>query len=462
MSTANPSGMQLYQPANGEPLHFLSYTSQQTIEQTIHAAKDAWLTWSQSSTPSRAKLLFAFRELMLKDKAHLAKLVSNEHGKTLAESNASIDRGIEVVELACNMPYLMRGSYSHQVATDVACYTLRQPLGVCVGITPFNFPVMIPLWQMIPAITCGNTFILKPSPQAPSAPNRLLELLLDAGFPSKVVQIVHGEKAVVDQLITHPEVCAVTAVASTPVAQSVYQTAIAHGKRAHCFGGAKNHAVVLPDCAMEQTANAITEAALGCAGERCMALSVAIVVGDKTAEQFIPLLKSKVSEFPVAPLVSKAHLERVARLVDEGVADGAELVHDGRQQYNQALQGNYFGPCLFDKVTPAMSIYQQEIFGPVLSIVRVKTFEQAIRLINQNPYGNGTALFTENGASADQFVSQIQVGMVGINTPIPVPVAYHSFGGWKQSFFGDIGMHGDQSVQFYTRLKTVTRRWQND
>lgn len=460
----------VYNPALGEIVGQLHFASQALCDKTINIAKEAGISWGQTPALKRARILFKFRELMEKYQLDLARLVTLEHGKTLDDAKGSVARGIEVVELHCGLLNQLKGDFSVEVAGGIDCQTFRQPLGVCVGVSPFNFPVMVPVWMMIPAIACGNTFILKPSEQDPSASVRLLELLTDAGLPAGVANCLHGDKETVDYLITHQDVAAVTAIASTPVAHSIYTKAITHGKRAHTFGGAKNHCVVMPDADLEQAASAIIGAAYGSAGERCMAISVVVTVGDAIADALItkmaPLIQAikinagDVSDTDMGPLISAPHRQRVLAAIDQGVQEGAELLIDGRAyKHPEHPQGFFVGPCLFDKVTESMSIYQNEIFGPVLAIVRVNDFEQALDLVNRHQFGNGTAIFTRDGFSAREYCQRVQAGMVGVNIPIPVPVANHPFGGWKQSFFGDISLHGNESVYFYTKLKTVTSKW---
>ena len=397
-------------------------------------------------------------------------MVTRENGKTLDDAKGSIARGIEAVEFYSGLVTQLQGRMSSNVSNHIDCYTIAQPLGVCAGVSPFNFPVMVPIWMMIPAIACGNTFILKPSEQDPSAPIRLMELLTDAGLPPGVVNCIQGDKTTVDQLLHHPDIKAFTAVASTAVAKSIYTTATAEGKRAHTFGGAKNHAVVMPDADLNQTAQALVGAAFGSAGERCMAISVVVVVGNETADALLtrltPLIyKMKIDAGDVpgcdmGPLISSAHRQRVLQAIDQGVLEGADLLIDGRAFQHPAHPNGYFvGPSLFDHVTESMSIYQQEIFGPVLVMVRVAHFEEALSWVNRHPYGNGTAIFTRDGFTAREYAARVQAGMVGINIPIPVPIVSHPFGGWKNSAFGDTHMHGADSFHFYTHRKTITSKW---
>jgi malonate-semialdehyde dehydrogenase (acetylating)/methylmalonate-semialdehyde dehydrogenase len=411
--------------------------------------------------------MFAFRELLQQHKQELAQLITAEHGKVLSDAMGEVERGAEVVDFACGLPHLLKGEFSENVSTGVDTYSIRQPLGVVAGITPFNFPAMVPMWMFPIAIACGNTFILKPSEKAPSAPNMLVELFESAGLPAGVMNVVHGDKVAVDSLLLHKDIAAVSSVGSTPVARYIYETASGAGKRVQALGGAKNHMVVMPDADMDATADAVVGSAYGSAGERCMAISAVVAVGpagDALIEAVKPRIKTLRVDAGTAdgaemgPLVTGAHRDKVVSFVDAGVSEGAELVLDGRDAA-AGSDGFFLGPCLFDHVKPSMSIYKEEIFGPVLSVVRVKTFDEAVALVNSNPYGNGTAIFTSSGAAARAFQREIQVGMVGINVPIPVPMAFYSFGGWKNSLFGDAHVHGMDGVRFYTRSKVVTSRW---
>lgn len=460
----------IYNPALGETIGQAHYANNAICDKTIAIAKDAGVEWAQTPAIKRARVLFKFRDLLEKYQLDLARIVTREHGKTLDDAKGSVARGIEVVELHCGLVNELKGDFSSDVAANIDCHTIRQPLGICAGVSPFNFPVMVPIWMMVPAIACGNTFILKPSEQDPSAPVRLLELLSEAGLPDGVANCLQGDKSTVEYLLAHPDIAAFTAVASTPVAQSIYATATAYGKRAHTFGGAKNHCVVMPDADLDHAANAIVGAAYGSAGERCMALSVVVAVGSHTADALIakmsPMIRAiridsgDVAGADMGPLISAAHRQRVLSAIDQGVNEGARLVIDGRGfTHPQHPQGFYLGPCLFDEVKENMSIYQQEIFGPVLVVVRVNDFDEAISLVNRHQYGNGTAIFTKDGFSAREYSQRVQVGMVGVNIPIPVPIANHPFGGWKQSVFGDTNMHGVESIHFYTRRKTITTKW---
>lgn len=462
----------VHNPATGQIIHQVPLADTNTVNQAVANAKAAFPEWSATPAIKRARLMFNYKTLLDKNLDTIARLVSEEHGKLLADARGSVLRGIEVVELACGAPQLLKGWFSENVATDVDCASMRQALGVCVGITPFNFPAMIPLWMFPLALVCGNTFVLKPSEKAPSCPLKLVELMHEAGLPPGVLNLINGDQVAVEALITHPDVAAISFVGSSSVARSIYQTGIAHGKRVQAFGGAKNHAVIMPDADLEQTAEALVGAAFGSAGERCMALSIAVVVGDTTAERLVPTLIARSqrvslgafdeSNAEIGPLISQEHLNKVSDYVTLGCNEGAVLCVDGREQKpsnSNYQQGYYMGACLFDRVQPHMRIYQEEIFGPVLGIVRVDTFQQALELVNAHPYGNGTAIFTRDGDTARSYANQVQVGMVGINVPIPVPAPFHAFGGWKQSIYADITMHGTESIQFYTRLKSVTTRW---
>lgn len=470
INETNTKSHPIYNPAQGEVIGQVYFASKTTCDNAVATAKNAGIEWAQTPAIKRARILFRFRDLLEKNQSDLAKIVTREHGKTIDDAKGSVARAIEVVELHCGLVNQLKGDFSADVATDIDCHTIRQPLGVCAGVSPFNFPVMVPIWMMIPAIACGNTFILKPSEQDPSAPIRLLELLTDAGLPPGVANCIQGDKATVEQLLAHPDIAAFTAVASTPVAQSIYATATANGKRAHTFGGAKNHCVVMPDADLDQAANAIVGAAYGSAGERCMAISVVVAVGNHTADALIAKMAPQIRAMKIdagdvpgtdmGPLISSAHRQKVLEAIDMGVHDGARLIIDGRSfKHPQHPQGFFLGPCLFDEVNDSMSLYQNEIFGPVLIVVRVNDFEQALNLVNKHQYGNGTAIFTRDGFTAREYSQRVQVGMIGINIPIPVPVANHPFGGWKRSAFGDTNMHGQESIHFYTRRKTITSKW---
>ncbi|MDX2477982.1 MAG: CoA-acylating methylmalonate-semialdehyde dehydrogenase [Gammaproteobacteria bacterium] len=460
----------VYNPATGEVAARVPLASASETADAIDVAAAAFPDWRDTPPLRRARVLFRFKELLDANLDELAQLVSSEHGKVLSDARGSVIRGIEVVEFATGAPNFLKGDFSENVGRDVDSHSIRQPLGVCAGITPFNFPAMVPMWMFPMALACGNTFILKTSEKVPSTALRIAELLSEAGLPDGVFNVVNGDKEAVDTLLTHPGVAGVSFVGSTPVAEYIYQTATRHGKRCQALGGAKNHMIVMPDADMDQVADALMGAAYGSAGERCMAISVAVAVGDDTADAIIQHLTPRVkalkvgpgsdSEAEMGPLISNEHLNKVKGYVDLGVEEGAELVVDGRGlSIDDHKDGFYLGGCLFDKVTREMRIYQDEIFGPVLCVVRVPDFDTALQLVNDHEYGNGTAIFTRDGDTARTYSSKVQVGMVGINVPIPVPMAFHSFGGWKHSLFGDMHMHGMEGVRFYTRLKTITSRW---
>ncbi|MDH6246462.1 CoA-acylating methylmalonate-semialdehyde dehydrogenase [Mycobacterium sp. OTB74] len=447
------------------------------VDAAVASATEAQKEWAAFNPQRRARVMMKFVELVNQNMDELAELLSLEHGKTVADARGDIQRGVEVVEFSIGIPHLLKGEYTEGAGTGIDVYSLRQPLGVVAGITPFNFPAMIPLWKAGPALACGNAFILKPSERDPSVPVRLAELFTEAGLPKGTFQVVHGDKEVVDALLLHPDIKAYGFVGSSDIAQYIYSTAAANGKRAQCFGGAKNHMIVMPDADLNQVVDALIGAGYGSAGERCMAISVAVPVGEETAERLRARLIDRVNNLRVGhsldpkadygPLVSESALERVRDYIQQGVDAGAEIVIDGRERASDELQfgdanleGGYFiGPTLFDHVTKDMSIYTDEIFGPVLCIVRAQDYEEALTLPSEHEYGNGVAVFTRDGDTARDFVSRVQVGMVGVNVPIPVPVAYHSFGGWKRSGFGDLNQHGTASIQFYTKVKTVTQRW---
>lgn len=464
-------------PSTGQVQATVMMGTTADVDAAVSFAVEAQKVWAAFNPQRRARVMMKFVELVNQNVDELAELLSSEHGKTLDDARGDIQRGIEVVEFSVGIPHLLKGEYTESAGTGIDVYSLRQPLGVVAGITPFNFPAMIPLWKAGPALACGNAFILKPSERDPSVPVRLAELFIEAGLPEGAFQVVHGDKEVVDALLAHPDVKAYGFVGSSDIAQYIYSTAAANGKRAQCFGGAKNHMIVMPDADLNQVVDALIGAGYGSAGERCMAISVAVPVGQETAERLRARLIDRINNLRVGhsldpkadygPLVSEAALERVRDYIQQGVDAGAEIVVDGRErgsddlQFGDAnLEGGYFiGPTLFDHVTKDMSIYTDEIFGPVLCIVRAHDYEEALALPSEHEYGNGVAVFTRDGDTARDFVSRVQVGMVGVNVPIPVPVAYHSFGGWKRSGFGDLNQHGTASIQFYTKVKTVTQRW---
>ena len=460
---------QVFNPATGDQESEVILATKSDLDKTVKIAKKAFETWSLKPALQRARIMFKFKELIEKNFDELTKLIVSEHGKVYEDAKGSLIRGLEVVEFACGIPHVLKGEFSENVGTNVDSYSMRQPLGVAAGITPFNFPAMVPMWMFPLAIACGNTFILKPSEKDPSCPMRLAELLHEAGLPAGVFNVVNGDKEVVDAILSNNDIKAVSFVGSTPIAKYIYENAAKNEKRVQALGGAKNHLVVMPDCDLEGAVNGLMGAAYGSAGERCMAQSVAVAVGDIGDELVSRLVKKaealkigpgmdKSSE--MGPLVTKQHLEKVKGYVDLGVKEGAKLALDGRDLKLQGYEnGFYIGGCLFDHVTTDMRIYKEEIFGPVLSVVRVKTFEEATKMINEHEYGNGVSIYTRDGDAGRTFASKIQVGMVGINVPIPVPMAFHSFGGWKRSLFGDSGMHGMEGIKFYTKLKTITSRW---
>lgn len=460
---------EVYNPATGQVQARVALASAEETEQAIAAAAEAAPAWAAVTSLRRARVMFRFNELLEANKQELAAIITREHGKTLPDASGELTRGIEVVEFACGIPQLLKGEMSEDVGTGVDSWSLRQPVGVCAGITPFNFPAMVPMWMFPVAIAAGNAFVLKPSERDPSLPLRLAELLKEAGLPDGVFNVVNGDKSAVDTLLTDPRVGAISFVGSTPIAKYIYTTGAEHGKRVQALGGAKNHMLVLPDADLDQTVDALMGAAYGSAGERCMAISVAVAVGD-IADPLVERLAERVralrvgpgdhGEIEMGPLVTREHLERVRGYVDLGVQEGATLVVDGRDLKVPGYEEGFFlGGCLFDHVTPDMRIYQEEIFGPVLVVVRVPDFDTGLELINLHTFGNGTAIFTRDGGAARRFSQGVQAGMVGINVPIPVPMAFHSFGGWKQSLFGANAIHGPEGVRFYTRLKTVTARW---
>ena len=459
----------VFNPATGQVARRVVLGTRADVEAAVEAATRALPGWAGATPLARARVMFRIRDLLEARAKELAAIITAEHGKVLSDAGGEVVRGMEVVEFACGIPDLLKGDFTDQVGRGVDSYSLRQPLGVVAGITPFNFPAMVPLWMAPLALACGNTFILKPSERDPSASLFLADLFRDAGLPEGAFNVVHGDKEAVDAILEHPGIAAVSFVGSTPIAEYIYRTGTAHGKRVQALGGAKNHMVVMPDADLEQATDALMGAGYGAAGERCMAISVAVAVGgvgDALIERLAPRVRGlKVApgtdpEAEMGPLVTRQHLEKVRGYVDLGVQEGASLVVDGRDLRLQGYEdGFYLGGCLFDHVKPSMRIYQEEIFGPVLSVVRVPQFDDALQLVNDHEYGNGTAVFTRDGDTARAFMHGVNVGMVGVNVPIPVPVAYHSFGGWKRSLFGDHGIYGQEGVRFYTKLKTVTSRW---
>lgn len=469
--TSNRFG-DVFNPALGAVIHQVPLASGDEVDTAVAAAEEAFPAWANMSPLKRSRIFMKFLRLLEDNIEQLAKITSEEQGKIFSDALGELTRGLEVIEFACGAPHLLKGEFTEGVATSVDSHSVRQPLGVVAGITPFNFPAMVPMWMFPIAIVCGNTFVLKPSEKVPSASLLVAQLFKEAGLPDGVFNVVNGDKEAVDRLLRHPVVKAISFVGSTPVARYVYETGTAHGKRVQALGGAKNHAIIMPDADLDMTVNALMGAVYGSAGERCMAVSVAVPVNDEVADALISKLLPKVRELKVGPgtdsnsemgpLISAEHLEKVSGYIAAGIEEGAELVIDGREfkQTQAGFENGYFiGGTIFDKVTPEMKIHKEEIFGPVLSIVRAKGFDNAVDIVNDHEFGNGVAIFTKDGDSARAFAHQIQVGMVGINVPIPVPMAFHSFGGWKNSLFGDQHMHGPEGVRFYTRLKTITTRW---
>ena len=459
----------VFNPATGEQESEVILGSKEDLNNTVNIARKAFESWSLKPPLQRARVMFKFKELIERNSEEIAKLIVSEHGKVYEDAKGSLTRGLEVVEFACGIPQMLKGEFTENVGSEVDSWSIRQPLGVCAGITPFNFPAMVPMWMFPMAIACGNSFILKPSEKDPSCSFKLAELLSEAGLPDGVLNVVNGDKEVVDAILENKDIQAVSFVGSTPIAKYIYENAARNEKRVQALGGAKNHCVVMPDCDLDQAVNGLKGAAYGSAGERCMAQSVAVAVGD-IGDRLVDKLSKKVEVLKVGPgmdknsemgpLITKEHLQKVRGYVDIGVKEGAKLVVDGRNLKLQGYENGFFiGGCLFDNVKKDMRIYKEEIFGPVLSVVRAKDFEEASKLVNDHEYGNGVSIFTRDGDAARTFSSKIKVGMVGINIPIPVPMAFHSFGGWKRSLFGDQHMHGPEGVRFYTKLKTITSRW---
>ena len=459
----------VYNPATGEVQAKLTLATPAEVDAAVAAAAKAFPDWSSQPPLRRARVLFRFREIFERRLDEVAALLTSEHGKVFSDARGEATRGLEVVEFATGIPQLLKGEFTEQVGPGIDSWSVRQPLGVVAGITPFNFPAMVPMWMFPIALACGNTFVLKPSERDPSASLLLAEMLKEAGLPDGVFNVVQGDKVAVDALLAHPTVQAISFVGSTPIAEYVYREGTKHGKRVQALGGAKNHMIVMPDADLDQAADALVGAAYGSAGERCMAISVAVTVGSATADALIGKLQKRIAGLQMGdgmkeavelgPLVTKAHLERVTGYVELGSQEGAALVVDGRKNTSTRGEGFFLGACLFDHVKPEMKIYREEIFGPVLGIVRANNFETALTMINEHEYGNGTSIFTRDGDTARDFVHRVQAGMVGVNVPIPVPMAFHSFGGWKRSLFGDHSVYGPEGVRFYTRLKTVTSRW---
>jgi malonate-semialdehyde dehydrogenase (acetylating)/methylmalonate-semialdehyde dehydrogenase len=460
----------VFDPNTGQVQARVPLASAEEVAAAVDNAAEAQPAWAAQNPQKRARVLMRFLQLVNDEMDSLARLLASEHGKTVADAKGDIQRGLEVVEFAVGIPHLLKGDYSESVGTGIDVYSLRQPLGVVAGITPFNFPAMIPLWKAAPAIACGNAFVLKPSERDPSVPLRLAELFIEAGLPPGIFNVVNGDKTAVDAILTEPRIEAVGFVGSSAIAEYIYSTAAAHGKRAQCFGGAKNHLIVMPDADLDQATDALIGAGYGSAGERCMAISVAVPVGEATANALVEKLVERVHRLKIGtsfdesvdfgPLVTRQAWQRVRDLIGAGVEEGARLLVDGRDfQLPGHEDGFFLGASLFDHVTPDMRIYREEIFGPVLSVVRAADYDEAVRLPSENEYGNGVAIFTRDGDAAREFVSRVNTGMVGVNVPIPVPIAYHTFGGWKRSGFGDLNQHGPDAIRFYTKTKTVTSRW---
>jgi malonate-semialdehyde dehydrogenase (acetylating)/methylmalonate-semialdehyde dehydrogenase len=459
----------VYNPASGELQARVALANPDEVDIAVAAAAAAFPDWSSQPPLRRARVLFRFREIFERRLDEVAALLTSEHGKVFSDARGEATRGLEIVEFATGIPQLLKGEFTEQVGSGIDSWSVRQPLGVVAGITPFNFPAMVPMWMFPIALACGNTFVLKPSERDPSASLLLAEMLKEAGLPDGVFNVVHGDKVAVDAILAHPTIQAVSFVGSTPIAEYVYREGTRHGKRVQALGGAKNHMIVMPDADLDQAADALVGAAYGSAGERCMAISVAVTVGNATADALLGKLEQRIGGLQMSdgmkegaelgPLITKAHLERVTGYIQHGKEEGAALVVDGRDNALPKGEGFFLGACLFDHVKPEMKIYREEIFGPVLGVVRVNNFETALQMINEHEYGNGTSIFTRDGDTARDFVHRVQVGMVGVNVPIPVPMAFHSFGGWKRSLFGDHSIYGPEGVRFYTRLKTVTSRW---
>jgi malonate-semialdehyde dehydrogenase (acetylating)/methylmalonate-semialdehyde dehydrogenase len=460
----------IYQPMDGTIIGQVALASAAEMRAAVENAAEAQPKWAAVNPQRRARVLMKFLDLIAQNNDALAELLAREHGKTIPDAKGDIQRGVEVVEFSLGVPNLMKGEFTDGAGPGIDIYSLRQPLGVCAGITPFNFPAMIPLWKLGPAIACGNAFILKPSERDPGVPMRLAELFIEAGGPPGILNVVNGDKEAVDAILDDPDIKAVGFVGSTPIAEYIYARGCANGKRVQCFGGAKNHMIIMPDADMDQAVDALIGAGYGSAGERCMAISVAVPVGKATADELVKRLIPRVESLKIGPstdasadygpVVTKAAMEKIKAYVDTGIAEGASLVVDGRDFTMQGYEnGFYVGGCLFDNVTKDMRIYKEEIFGPVLSVLRAESYDEALKLTNDHEYGNGTAIFTRDGDAARDFASKVQVGMVGINVPIPVPLAYYTFGGWKRSSFGDLNQHGPDSIRFYTKTKTVTARW---
>ena len=462
---------EVYNPATGEVQALVDLASKKELDEVVQLASKAQIQWANTNPQRRARVLMKFIEFLHRDMDKLAEVLSSEHGKTIPDAKGDVIRGLEVAEFCLGAPHLLKGDFTDSAGPGIDMYSMRQPIGVAAGITPFNFPAMIPMWKFCPALAAGNAFILKPSERDPSVPIMLAKLMIEAGLPEGVLQVVNGDKEAVDAILDNSTIGALGFVGSTPIAEYIYSKGCANGKRVQCFGGAKNHMIIMPDADMEQAADALVGAGYGAAGERCMAISVAVPVGEETADRLVEKLIPRVEALKIGPftagddvdlgpVVTKAAQQRILGLVDKGVDEGATLKVDGRKFKMQGYEDGFFvGACLFDNVTTNMEIYKQEIFGPVLSTVRVKTYEDGLNLAINNEYGNGTSIFTRDGDTARDFANRINIGMVGINVPIPVPLAYHTFGGWKKSAFGDLNQHGPDAFRFYTRTKTITSRW---
>ncbi len=459
----------VYNPSTGEEISKVLLSQEADFEELINSSKQSQISWSNTTPLKRSRILSNYKNLIEKNLEELATLVSIEHGKTLDDAKGSVTRGLEVVEFACGIPHLLKGEFSQNVGSNIDSWSIRQPLGVCAGITPFNFPAMVPMWMYPISIACGNSFILKPSEKDPSCSIKLAELFTQAGLPDGVFNVIQGDKTIVDLILNSHEISSISFVGSTPVAKYIYETSAKNGKRVQALGGAKNHLVVMPDANLNQAVDGIIGAGYGSAGERCMAVSVAVAVGE-IADELVENIKNKASRLKIAPwtdkdsdmgpVISKEHKEKIENYISVGINEGAKLIEDGRNYKIQGYENGYFiGPTLFDNVTKDMRIYKEEIFGPVVSVVRVKNYEEALSLINDHPYGNGTSIYTSDGEISRNFTTNAEIGMVGVNVPIPVPMAFHSFGGWKQSLFGDHAMHGMEGIHFFTKLKTVTSRW---
>ena len=459
----------VFDPSKGEKISNVTFSNIEDFENVINSAKNIQQEWSNTTPLKRSRIISNYKNLIQANHESLAKIICEEHGKTLDDAKGSVTRGLEVVEFACGIPHLLKGDFSQNVGTNIDSWSIRQPLGICAGITPFNFPAMVPMWMFPIAIACGNTFILKPSEKDPSCSIKLAELFTEAGLPDGVFNVLNGDKEIVDLILKSKDVSAISFVGSTPIAKYIYEQSSIYGKRVQALGGAKNHLVVMPDANLNQAVDGIIGAAYGSAGERCMAVSVAVAVGD-IADKLVENISNKAEKLKVAPwttedaemgpVISREHKEKIENYISKGVKEGASLLNDGRNFKIQGYENGFFvGPTLFDNVTSDMSIYQNEIFGPVLSVVRVKTYEEALKLVNDHQFGNGASIYTSDGEISRDFTTNAKIGMVGVNVPIPVPMAFHSFGGWKQSLFGDHSIHGEEGIHFYTKLKTVTSRW---